>query len=266
MPTVTVAVPRYDPKTGRPKMVLQGVNGSSYAVPWAPRKITHSNLGEDVQTVDRPGRKPDLAVTGLKLRNMTIDFIVGRDYLVSCEPELSEIERMVNAGGAITVLYGLKETGIWKVNDFSWASIEREPQQNQVSRAEVSISLIEVPDSRAVVGQESISFNYRSDEEYAAVAARLQKTALTTMPRSTANGVGVLTGSPAQTTQVANTTTSARVAARTPIPPVVVKEMDTLLSIAQQHYGPMAEAFWRVVGDVNKVIGPLRIGQVLRLP
>lgn len=250
MAAVSVVVPKYDPKSGRPKMVIQGSNGDAFIVPWAPRGVTHDGLYENVIEIERPGRVSDLAVKSPGNHKMSFELTIGKDISVSCEPDLKRLEAIVNVGGWIMILYGLRETGLWKCTSFTYNSIEREPSGNQISRAQVNFNFTEVPDSRKVVAEYSNNFNFRDDAVTADISAGLVATAAAIRAKTP---TGVSNGS----IQTPNTST---------VPPYVVKQGDTLLSIAQKFYGEYAEQFWRVVGDVNRVAGQLNIGQILRIP
>lgn len=245
MASVSVVTPKFDPKTGRPKMVIRGSNGDAYALPWAPRAIDHSGFEENVIEIDRPGRIPQIAVKSPSLHKMSMSFVVGRSTDKSCEQDLRRLEEIVKVGGWVMVLYGQRESGLWKVTQYGYSSIEREPIQNQISRASVTMSFTEVPDSRSVVAKYSQDFNFRDDAVTASIAASIVATAASSRAIST----------PSSSTS--NNAVSQ---------PYTVQQGDTLLSIANKFYGTYGEQFWRVVGDVNKVVGQLKLGQILRIP
>lgn len=246
MATVSTVVPKYDPKTGRPKMVIQGSNGDAFSVPFAPRGVDHSGFEENVVEIDRPGRIPQIAVKAPSLHKMSFSFVIGRDIDVSIEAELKRLENIVAVGGWIMILYGTRESGLWKCTSYGYNSVEREPSQNQISRADVSMSFTEVPDSRKTVAQYSSDFNFRDDAVTASIAQ-----AIVSASRSQR-----------AITVPANSTSGNNAVSQ----PYVVQQGDTLLSIANKFYGQYGEQFWRVIGDVNKVIGSLNLGQILRLP
>ena len=247
MAAVSVIVPRYDPKSGRPKMVIQGSNGDAFEVPWAPRSVSHEGFGENVVELERPGRVADIAVTAPLLHKMSFQLQIGKDISVSCEPDLKRLEAIAAVGGWVMILYGLRETGLWKMTSMTYGSVEREPNQNQISRCMVDLSFTEVPDSRKVVAEYSDWFNYRDDAETAGISAALVATAMGIRSQQVAG----------QTISTPNTK---------PVQPYTVQEGDTLLTIAQKHYGDYAEQFWRILGDVNKIVSGLKVGQILRIP
>lgn len=114
MATVQIIVPKYDSKSGRPKMVIMGSNNDMFEVPWAPREVSHSNWGEDVSEIERPGRFPELAVKAPKLPKMSFSLTLGRDIGTSVEDMLTRLENIICIGGWIQILYGTKESGLWK--------------------------------------------------------------------------------------------------------------------------------------------------------
>lgn len=257
MATVSVIVPTYDPKTGRPKMVIKGSNGDAYIVPWAPRNVAHEGLGENVTEIERPGRVAEIAVTSPMLHKMSFSFTIGRDIAVSCQGDLDRLEAIVNTGGWIMILYGPRESGLWKCTNFTWSSVEREPMQNQVSRAEVYMNFTEIPDSRKVVAQYSDWFNFRDDNETANINSQLVANSRSQRGRATS----LMTATPAYIPPAAVQTPN-----RATQQPYVVQEGDTLNSIANKLYGQYGEQFWRVLGDINGLLGNPQVGQVLKVP
>ena len=263
MASVQVVVPRYDAKSGRPKMVIMGSNGSTFEVPWAPRAVTHSGLGEDVVEIERAGRYPELAVKAPQLHKMSFGIVLGRDIGRSVEGDLKRLEDIIKAGGWVQILYGPRESGLWKNTGFSYDSVEREPVQNQISRASVTLDWTEVPDARVTVAQKSLDFNLRDDAATATISQSLVELARTT--RALVSGgasSGGSSGSPGGVSGGATGTGGST----TTTPPHIVQSGETLLSIAQKYYGQYGEQFWRLIGDYNKIAGSLNIGQVLRIP
>lgn len=261
MAAVQIIVPKYDSKTGRPKMVIQGSNNDAFELPWAPREVSHSGFEENVTEIERAGRVPDLAVKNPNLHKMSFSFTLGRTLDQSIERDLIRLETIVAVGGWIMILYGQRESGLWKCTAFSYASIERDPIQNQIARATVDMSFTEVPDSRKTVAKYSSDFNFRDDAVTASISQSLVELSRTVRARAGAGGS--TTGSAGSIS--GGSTTGAGKGAIT-IPPHIVQAGETLVSIAQKYYGEYAEQFWRLIGDYNKVAGSLNIGQKLRIP
>lgn len=256
MATVQVVVPRYDSKTGRPKMVIFGSNNDAFEVPWAPRQVDFTDLSEDVQEIERPGRVADLAVKSPKNRKMSLGFLIGKDRAVSCEADLIRLETIVNIGGWIQILYGTRESGLWKCTDFTWSSVEREPVGNKVSRATVQMSFTEVPDSRRTVAKYSQDFNFRDDAVTASLSQSIVEASKSVRAATTTSGTNGMSAGSTGTGTATNAVNA----------PHIVQNGETLLSIAQKYYGQYGEQFWRLIGDYNKVAGKLNIGQVLKIP
>lgn len=258
MASVQIIVPKYDSKSGRPKMVIMGSNNDMFEVPWAPREVSHTNIGEEVVEIERAGRYPELAVKGPKLRKMSFSLTLGRSLDVSIENDLTRLEAIVNVGGWIQILYGPKESGLWKCIDFSYSSVERESIQNQISRCTVDFEFESVPDARVTVAKYSNDFNFRDDAVTASISQSLVDLAKAT--RAKAN---TTSGTSSSSATVGTSTGNAGAVT---IPPHIVQAGETLLSIAQKYYGQYGEQFWRLIGDYNKVAGSLNIGQILRIP
>lgn len=240
MASVSTVVPKTDPKTGRPKMVIMGSNNDSFLVPYAPRGVDHSGFAENVIEIERPGRVSQIAVKSPSLHKMSFSLIIGKKIDESIESQLQRLETIVAVGGWITILYGKRESGLWKCTQYDYTSVEREPSQNQISRATISMAFTEVPDSRKTVAKYSNDFNFRDDAVTAALSQSIVATAASTRAINTPGSI------------VSQ--------------PYTVQQGDTLMSIAQKFYGSYGEQFWRVLADVNKVAGSLNIGQLLRIP
>ncbi|UVF61458.1 hypothetical protein SEA_DALANDE_45 [Gordonia phage DalanDe] len=256
MATVQVVVPKYDSKTGRPKMVIMGSNNDMFQLPWAPRQVDFTDLAEDVSEIERPGRVPDIAVKGPKSRKMSFTFMIGKDRAVSCEDDIKRLEAIVNIGGWIQILYGERESGLWKCTEFSYSTVEREPIGNKTSRATITMSFTEVPDSRRTVAKYSSDFNFRDDATTASISASIVAASKTVRAQVSTAGDGGLSAGTVGTGSNSSTVNL----------PHIVQAGETLLSIAQKYYGEYGEQFWRLVGDYNKIAGKLNIGQVLRIP
>lgn len=298
MPFVKTIVPAFEQGSGRMKMTIKGSNGDSFVVPWAPRNIEHSGLHENVVEIERPGRVAEIVVSSPALHKMSFSFTLGANIWQSCELELLRLENIAAAGGWIMILYGLRETGIWKLTSMTYASIEREPTKNMISRAEVSMEFTEVPDSRKVVAKYSEAFNFRDDKEtynlnhelviamqQANVAMARQDLANRTggipssgndwgetypgvvTPPSTGAGETMwnVPGYPGGNAAPQGPTT-VQTPNPAPMQEYVVQAGDTLLGIARKFYGDHAEQFWRLLGDANRVTFEPLIGQILRVP
>jgi len=254
--SVQIIVPKFDSKSGRPKMIIMGSNGDMYEVPWAPREVAHTNIGEEVVEIERAGRYPEIAVKNPRLRKMSFSFTLGRSLDVSIEKELDRLEAIVKIGGWIQILYGPKESGLWKCTNFEYSSVEREPIQNQISRCTVDFEFSAVPDARVTVAQYSNDFNFRDDAVTASISQSLVDLAKSTR---------AMTNTSSGTSSSTSTSTPSNTGA-TITPDHIVQAGETLLSIAQKYYGQYGEQFWRLIGDFNKVAGSLNIGQILRIP
>lgn len=261
MAAVQIIVPKYDSKSGRPKMVIQGSNNDAFELPWAPRDVQHSGFEENVQEIERSGRVPELAVASPNLHKMSFAFTLGRDINVPIESDLIRLENIVGVGGWIMILYGQRESGLWKCTSFSYASVERDPVQNQISRATVDMSFTEVPDSRKTVAKYSSDFNFRDDAVTASISQSLVDLSRTVRARTSAASSGSGSGA-----SISGGSSTGAGSGAVTIPPHVVQAGETLVSIAQRYYGEYAEQFWRLIGDYNKIAGSLNIGQILRIP
>lgn len=256
MATVQIVVPKYDARTGRPKMIIMGSNNDLFEVPWAPREVQHSDWSEEVVEIERAGRVPDIAVKAPKLKKMSFSLLLGRSLNASIENDLARLQAIVATGGWIQILYGPKESGLWKCTNMNLATVEREPVANQISRATVDFEFIEVPDSRKTVAKYSNDFNFRDDAVTASISQSIVDLAKNIRARNNAGTIGNPSGG----------ITIGSGSGAVTIPPHIVQAGETLLSIAQKYYGEYGEQFWRLIGDYNKVVGKLNIGQMLRIP
>jgi LysM repeat protein len=227
MASVTATVPGIVPPSSPATITLLGQGAPPIVLPITNPSATYANLEGNWTEVTRPGLKPLNVKVGLKLHTVAItSTIVGadsgpRDPGNSVEPILAALIGLANGDGTYPVAFTwgsldsgtvMTETGHWRVDSLSIASVTRQPVTNNMSQATVTLTLKEVSDPVANPNVQS------------------------TDPTS---------GTGSGTKPAANVSS------------YIVKQGDTLYSIAQQIYGTSSD--WVLLGYENNIDNPTDI-------
>jgi LysM repeat protein len=156
MATISIGIPVAAPRRRHPKAYIQSETGARFLLPYAPRETEHGGDADEWATIPRSGRKPLVRRNGAGLRTLQFSFLLGTSSPDS-SVEVSIVTLRTVVGNADKVLFshGILERGWWRVIDLKVAPLMRQEGTNQVTRATVSISLIEAYDVRPRIGQTS---------------------------------------------------------------------------------------------------------------
>jgi LysM repeat protein len=209
-------------------------NVFNFTVPYAPVKVTHTNLARGTAEVPRPGRAPLLLSMAPQLRKMSFSLMIGnKDPNWSAENALWMLRAMANNGVRVIVTLNHSETGIWRITSLSETSTRRRPITNEITRADVDVEL--------------------------------------TQASELVTHVGPLSGGvkPAPTIPTSRPVPRPPVSKPSPAPSVryhVVRRGDTLWDLAVRYY--RNGTLWRRIADANRLRNPNLIypGQRLRIP
>lgn len=151
--TITQRVPTIQaPPTKRPR--LRTEKGIEFEFPWAPRGVGLSGLASPVTVQARPGRKPLTLLDGEGLAGIDLAFqLAHRDHQQPIEGAISQLRKIAESGQRVTVL-GLspQERGPWRVDDLTITGTLRRQGTNDLTRADVTLSLVEASDANPKVG------------------------------------------------------------------------------------------------------------------
>lgn len=118
------------------------------SVPYAPRNVSYDNRGLEWTEQARPGRAPLLTTGTERLSTIAYDLMIATtDSEQTVESVLVGLERMANSKDPITVSYGPREAGLWRMTKFSYASTQRHPDTNQITQASATIELTRASDA-----------------------------------------------------------------------------------------------------------------------
>lgn len=110
-------------------------------------KVDHSGLAGDWKQVPRGGDRPLLGMAGRQLHVAKVTAIIARDDGSAVEDilvDLINISRDGNDDHKVTLAhYGYLEAGPWRLTDISIISDQRKFGTNQITRADVTLTLTE---------------------------------------------------------------------------------------------------------------------------
>jgi nucleoid-associated protein YgaU len=167
MPSVTVTVPgNATPSRVQAELTLVNTSGGKSTVvvlPITDPAASFKGLEADWEQVTRPGRKPILARVGEKLTTLDLKVTVaapdgGRlDPGGTVEATLTKLVSMAGndtaampvalTWGAFDTSANVTQTGRWHFQSFEIDSETRQPGTNNISRADLTITLVEASDA-----------------------------------------------------------------------------------------------------------------------
>lgn len=102
------------------------------------------------------GRKPLVRKSGDGLRTLSFTALFGHaDHQEPIETELGRLRALAQSGQRVLVNLGVLERGWWRITGLSITTLLRQEGTNHVTRAEVSVSLVEAYDVRPKIGSTS---------------------------------------------------------------------------------------------------------------
>lgn len=154
MPQLIYVQPRAAGGGTEPRLVIKtrATKGGAkkpiiFAAPFAPREVTYSGYENTYEEIARPDRKPIVRRSGEGLRRMSMELFVGsEDRQESHDEELSILESLAASRLALIVEYDPRTYGHWHITSLSYDSVERNSENDSITRAMVSIEFTEVPD------------------------------------------------------------------------------------------------------------------------
>jgi hypothetical protein len=126
----------------------------SFTFPYAPQDISVSGMGDNYENLTRPGRKPLVFKSSANVQNVDITALIidkTKPGIYSCEKQL-EILRGCARIPQDFILVGvgsLLRTARFRFTDLGVKAIRYNPSQ-EITMAEASISLVEVPDDQTI--------------------------------------------------------------------------------------------------------------------
>ena len=133
---------------------LRTEKGLEFEFPYAPRGTSLGGLAAPVTVQARPGRKPLSLLDGGNLASLDLVFQLAHfDHQLPVEAMVNELRRIGESGQRVTVLgMSPQERGPWRIDDLSIGGELRQQGTNELTRAVVSLSLVEASDANPKVG------------------------------------------------------------------------------------------------------------------
>jgi LysM repeat protein len=247
----------YSPRTARTKKAAMTITpeagGTSLRIPYAPQAVSHSNLVAEYVTIDRPGLLESVVFSNLMRPRMSMDLDIhdkkvtatsgGAQTLQRAISVIQAIQNMARKGKRVRIAYGALESGLWYILDMKVKSERRDPINDEIISATVSLDLVR--------GDTSISGTGTGPVTGGAVTVTKPQPAKTTSPTQAAID-------------------AARNLVKTPITPAarfyVTRSGDTLWKISLKFYGTGTR--WQRIADANGIKDPRKmpVGKKLRIP
>lgn len=133
---------------------LRTEKGTEFEFPYAPRGTSLGGLASPVSVQSRPGRKPLALLDGGNLASLDLVFQLAHfDHQLPVEGMINRLRQIAESGHRVTVLgMSPQERGPWRVDDLSISGELRRQGTNELTRAVVSLSLVEASDANPKVG------------------------------------------------------------------------------------------------------------------
>jgi LysM repeat protein len=149
MPTLTItqAATGVPPEGPHPKAVMRAENGRELVLPYAPRGTTLGGYAPPLDQLDRPGRAPLVQRNGDGLLTCGLSLTLARpDHQQSVEDYIAALAAIAESGQRVTLLnMSPQERGPWYINALSVAGELRQHGTNAITRATVTLDLLEAP-------------------------------------------------------------------------------------------------------------------------
>lgn len=140
----------------QPKVTIQGDNGIRITMPYAPLTMVMDNLTPNWAQVQRAGRKPILAIQDFQLATCSFTMNVakrGTSGQASIESTLGDLRRLASSQARIRLAYGYLVTLFtWRMTGMTINVNNREPVTNNITVADVDITLTECSDYTPQIG------------------------------------------------------------------------------------------------------------------
>lgn len=150
--TITQPRPLLPVPAKRPR--LRTEKGIEFEFEWAPRGVGLSGLVAPVSVQARPGRKPLTLLDGEALPGIDLTFQLAHfDHQSPVEGQIDRLRKIAESGQRVSVLgMSPQERGPWRVDDLTITGTLRRQGTNELTRADVTLSLVEASDANPKVG------------------------------------------------------------------------------------------------------------------
>lgn len=120
---------------------------------YAPKEIDYSGFAHTFNESQRPDRKPILRRSGRSLRKLSMTLFLSlptKDGVPSIERsidhKLDKLEKLADSDMPLIIDYEPRTKGTWFISNMSYRSVERAEENDEITRAEVTLEFTETTD------------------------------------------------------------------------------------------------------------------------
>lgn len=151
-----------DPISGKSFSGVEGSKMYIYAestgtlalsVPYAPREIEYGGWAQDWTQTERSGNTPLLLRKGQPLLSLRFSLTLANPNPYETQTDqLVTLQKLARTQERVLVRYSQLESGLWRITDVSASSQMRHPENSEVTRGVVSLTLTQASDAAPSVG------------------------------------------------------------------------------------------------------------------
>lgn len=137
----------------RMQMITEGGH-YRFVLPFAPREIEYGGLTGDWVEAERTGTTPLLMRKSSRLPTIRFSVMVTHPRVMHWRQNgpIRHLKLLARTRGRVLVKYSQYEAGVWRVTDCTITSMLRHPENSDITRAVVSITLTRASDPVSNVG------------------------------------------------------------------------------------------------------------------
>lgn len=125
----------------------------SFTAPYAPREIEYSGWAQEWTQTERSGNTPLLLRKSQPLLSLRFSLMLADPNPYQTQTgTLSALYAIARTKERVLVRYSVMEAGLWRVTDVSFSSEQRHPENNEITRGVVSLTLTQASDPAPSVG------------------------------------------------------------------------------------------------------------------
>lgn len=134
-----------------PRAYLITEHGRRVVLSYTSVEVAHAGGGAVFDLLDRPGRKPLVRRSGDGVKTMQFTALLDAGG-APIEDLLAKLRDVTRVGARVRFVYGRLEAGWWRLSGLSINTRARAKYTNRVTRADITVDLVEAYDPRPAIG------------------------------------------------------------------------------------------------------------------